>query len=111
VPGPGRPGQVTAAAPAHGCGPSCSGTAASAAPGPAGPAPPALAGHQRCDDPLRASLAHDRAVAASRDAQVTAIEPTRPRSPSRRHRRRGVPPGRRPGRRPPRRPVAGRRGR
>jgi hypothetical protein len=38
VPRPGRPGRVTAAAPADGCRPSCCATAASIAPGPAGPA-------------------------------------------------------------------------
>jgi hypothetical protein len=38
VPRPGRPGRVTAARPVGGCRPSCSGTAASTGPGPAGPA-------------------------------------------------------------------------
>ena len=66
---------MTAAGPVDGCRPSCSGTAASTGPGPAGPASTSALGTQHFDDPqLQATFTHYRAVAASRDAQVTAIE-------------------------------------
>ena len=67
---------MTAAGPAGGCRPSGYAMAASTAPGPAGSGKhQRWLGTQHFDDPqLQTTFSHYRAVATSRDAQVTAIE-------------------------------------
>jgi transposase len=75
VPGPGRPGRVTAAGLAGGCRPSCRhGRVYRAGPAGSGKHQRWLGSQQFDDHQLQATFSHYRAVAASHDAQVTAIE-------------------------------------